>query len=103
MKHKSMGQTIGDAMVVELGKREQDGLEGTMAYGKAMQLEPDDAMDYVSAGGRYWDQVSGKQLRAALVIKARAEKMDQTTCSKCLRYRAGGIGQSVGGSSQNTE
>ena len=53
-------------MIMELDKREQDGLERVMEYGKAMQLEPDDAVDYGIADGRYWDEVSGKELRAEL-------------------------------------
>ena len=56
MEDRSIGQTIGDAMTLEVDKREADGVERVMQYGAAMQLEPDDAMDYASADGRYWDE-----------------------------------------------
>ena len=46
-------------------------------FRKRAITEPDEALDYVSANGKYWDQVSGKELEAEWVIKARLEEMDE--------------------------
>ena len=77
MEDRSIGQTIGDALIMELDKREQDGFERMVQHGRNMQLEPDDAMDYASADGKYSDEVPGKELNAAWVIKARLEALHE--------------------------
>ena len=77
ISEKSIGQTIEDAMILELEKREQDSLERMMQHGQEIQLEPDHALEHISADGKYWEEASGKELKREWVIKARVEEMSE--------------------------
>jgi len=66
-----VGRIVGDAMLIELADRESDELSKMARHASDMDLE------YIGADGRYRDEVSGKELNAEGVRRARQEEMEE--------------------------
>ena len=77
ISERSIGQTIGDAMIMELETRGQDSLERMLRHGREIQLEPDHTIEHASADRKCCGEVSCKELKREWVIKARIEETDE--------------------------